>query len=150
MTYKQRQKVSLPILWLTNRTKIHQKSLVLTLNGSLLLPRDAFTFEDNGMTVLDCSWKQNDEILRQFFRNARKLPKLLAGNPVNYGRWEFLTSMEAASAALFIMGFERECSEILATLTWGDSFWKLNQELLRGYQSLTDEESYLRILSEFT
>ena len=121
----------------------------MTPHGKILLPEDKSTIDKRGITVLDCSWKKNDPILHYKFKNGRKLPKLLAGNPVNYGKWDFLTSMEAVFASLFITGFEFEAEEILNLLPWGKTFWNLNKNLLQAYQTAESELSYSLILKEF-
>ena len=140
--YNQKHKISIPILWLTDIRKIYSKSLVLTPYGQFLLPHDIDIYESSGITVLDCSWKQNDPILTRKFQNARKLPKLLAANPVNYGRWEFLTSIEAVAAALYIMGVKKESLEILSCFGWGVTFFKFNEILLAEYQKVQSIEEY--------
>ena len=55
-----------------------------------------------GLAVIDCSWKHADHIFQKF-RTGRRLPRLLAANSVNYGRWEKLSSAEALAAALFLI-----------------------------------------------
>ena len=52
----------------------------------------------------------------------RKLPPLLAGNPVNYSKMNKLTTVEALSAAAFILGNEEMCSNLLAKFNWGHTF----------------------------
>lgn len=145
-----KSKLSFPLYWVTSSKRIHRKSIVLTPFGKYLLPKDIEIYEKFGLTVLDCSWKQNHPILQYPFRNGRKLPKLLAGNPVNHGKWEFLTSMEATIAAFFIMGLENEAKEIVSCLpSWGESFMILNKELLFAYQQAETVEDYAKIFKEF-
>jgi pre-rRNA-processing protein TSR3 len=79
-----------------------------------------------GLIVLDCSWK-NLLKLRDFLGgNGRRLPPLIAANPVNYGKWEKLSSAEAIAAALFITKFEDEANVILSKFSWGDEFIRIN------------------------
>ena len=79
-----------------------------------------------GLIVLDCSWK-NVLKLRNFkWTNGRRLPPLIAANPVNYGKWEKLSSAEAIAAALFITKFEKEANLILSKFSWGKEFIKIN------------------------
>ena len=70
--YIRKLKISIPIFWLTDRRKIHDKSIVLTPYGQLLLPKDIDIYETAGITVLDCSWKQNDPIQTKKFQQSRK------------------------------------------------------------------------------
>lgn len=147
--FNKKDSLSFPLFWFKKKERIRRKSIVLTPYAKLLLPEDRKIVQDEGITVLDCSWKKKNPILNKKFKNGRKLPKLLAGNPVNYGKWEFLTSMEAVSGSLFIMGFEQEASEILNALPWGRTFWDLNKELLISYQSASNEQSYKEIWDKF-
>ncbi|MFW9929732.1 MAG: DUF367 family protein [Candidatus Thorarchaeota archaeon] len=147
--YANRSKLSFPLYWITNKKKIRKKSLILSPSGSLLLPSDRNIVDKYGMTVLDCSWKKNDPILDENFQNKRCLPKLLAGNPVNYGKWDFLSSMEAVSASLYILGYTKLTSEILDILTWGKSFFDLNKELLDAYSEVTSDSDYKQIWEDF-
>jgi pre-rRNA-processing protein TSR3 len=141
--------LTFPVILFKEKKRIRKNSLVLTPHADILLPEDKLIINRRGLTVLDCSWKKHDPILQQEFKYGRKLPKLLAGNPVNYGKWDFLTSMEAVSATLFITGFETEAKEILSLLPWGETFWDLNKNLLEAYQTATSESSYRKIMKEF-
>jgi pre-rRNA-processing protein TSR3 len=58
--------------------------------------------------------------------NGRRLPPLIAANPVNYGKWEKLSSAEAIAAALFITKFEDVANLILSKFSWGVEFIKIN------------------------
>ncbi|MFX1340080.1 MAG: DUF367 family protein [Promethearchaeota archaeon] len=80
-----------------------------------------------GIIVLDCSWKNLLKLRNFEFSNGRKLPPLIAANPVNYGKWEKLSSAEAIAAALFITNFEEEANLILSKFSWGKEFIKINK-----------------------
>ena len=60
---------------------------------------------------------------------GRKLPPLIAVNPVNYGKWEKLSSVEALAAALFILNYEDHAKLLLSKFTWGSEFFKINYEI---------------------
>jgi len=79
-----------------------------------------------GLIVIDCSWKKLLNFKRFDRGIGRKLPALIAANPINYGKWEKLSSAEALAAALIIAGFEEYAQEILAKFSWGGEFLKLN------------------------
>ncbi|MFX1303942.1 MAG: DUF367 family protein [Promethearchaeota archaeon] len=80
-----------------------------------------------GLTVIDCSWN-NIMVLKKFdFKNSRKLPRLIAVNPTNYGKWEKLSSAEALAGALFITNFIDYATLILSKFSWGSQFKDLNK-----------------------
>jgi pre-rRNA-processing protein TSR3 len=91
----------------------------LTIEDSPLIQRF-------GLIVIDCSWEKTDTIFTHKFRTGRKLPKLLAANSVNYGRWERLSSVEALAAALYITNFNSEAQNLLSKFSWGPTFAQLN------------------------
>lgn len=79
-----------------------------------------------GLIVLDCSWKNLIQLRNVSYPNARRLPPLIAANPVNYGKWEKLSSAEAIAVALFITKFEESANLILSKFSWGEEFMKIN------------------------
>jgi pre-rRNA-processing protein TSR3 len=79
-----------------------------------------------GLIVIDCSWKKLLKLTELEPGNYRKLPSLIAANPVNYGKWEKLCSAEALAAALFITNFEEYGNLILSKFSWGIQFKQLN------------------------
>jgi len=79
-----------------------------------------------GLIVVDCSWKRIFNVKDFNFKNSRKLPPLIAANPVNYGKWEKLSSVEALAAALYITNFNMCGDLILSKFSWGFEFKKLN------------------------
>jgi pre-rRNA-processing protein TSR3 len=80
-----------------------------------------------GLVVIDCSWKNIINLRKSTFKNARKLPPLIAANPTNYGKWEKLSSAEALAAALFITKFFEHGKLILSKFSWGIQFKELNK-----------------------
>lgn len=128
------------LFWLTSPRRIRRGSVVLTPNtDEILLPADRPLVDQRGITVLDCSWKQGEAYLTQSFPVGRKLPPLLAGNPVNYGRWLRLTSAEAVAATLYIVGHKEASLSLLELFGWGDSFLELNQALLDSYTACSSK-----------
>lgn len=80
-----------------------------------------------GLIVIDCSWKKLLKLNQEEYKNYRKLPPLIAANPVNYGKWEKLSSAEALAAALYITGFKEDGDLILSKFPWGIQFKELNK-----------------------
>lgn len=79
-----------------------------------------------GLIVVDCSWKRFFNLKEFNLKNSRKLPPLIAANPVNYGKWEKLSSVEALAAALYITNFNAHGDLILSKFSWGPEFKSLN------------------------
>lgn len=84
-----------------------------------------------GIVVIDCSWAKIETIFKKPFKMGRKLPHLLAANSVNYGKWDKLSSAEALAAALYITGFKKLAKEIISIFSWGDSFWRINDNIFK-------------------
>jgi pre-rRNA-processing protein TSR3 len=84
-----------------------------------------------GLIVIDCSWEQTESIFFKAFRTGRRLPHLIAANPVNYGRWDRLSSAEAMAAALYILEFKKKAMELMEKFSWGAEFWNVNQQNLQ-------------------
>ncbi len=111
----------------------------------------------NSITIVDCSWINASSIFaRVRVRTRRRLPLLLAANPVNYAKLAKLSSVEALSAACYILGYEELASRLLDKFKWGHTFMELNRDLLEEYRdadSIYDiariEEEYFKIKSEY-
>ena len=99
-----------------------QKELVL---------KDREVVSKYGLIVIDCSWKKFLEIKNIKSDNYRKLSPLIAVNPVNYGKWEKLSSVEALAAALFQLKYEDYAKLLLSKFPWGQEFFKINYEINR-------------------
>jgi pre-rRNA-processing protein TSR3 len=134
-----------------HQSQIRNKMIVLNpYSREVLTKKDRKSICDYGMVAIDCSWNKADEILRKRFKGInRKLPLLLAANPVNYGRIGQLSSIEALASALYISGFEDQANEILSLFKWGESFMTLNESPLAEYQSATSDEEVFKIEKEF-
>ncbi len=116
----------------------------------VLLRSDNELIQRFGLLVIDCSWNRVDEVFYSRFRGQnRRLPTLLAANPVNYARPGKLSSAEAFAAALHIVGFESPAQEILNKFKWGHTFLDLNGELLEAYSSAATAEEVSRVQTEY-
>jgi pre-rRNA-processing protein TSR3 len=116
--------------------KIGAKGMVLDpFAEKTLLPRDRSII--NTDIGIDCSWNLADQAFSKKFAGIkRKLPPLLAGNPVNYSKLNKLTTVEALAGSLFILGFKDQGLELLNKFKWGHTFYELNQNLLEEYSKL--------------
>jgi pre-rRNA-processing protein TSR3 len=68
------------------------------------------------------------------YHYPRRLPFLLASNEVNYGKPHKLTTAEAFIAALWIMGELEQAKDIAKHFKWGETFFKINEELIEGFR----------------
>ena len=102
------------------------------------------------VTGIDCSWNLADKtFVKKFTGIRRKLPPLFAGNPVNYSKLNKLTTVEAISAALYILGHQDLSLKMLDKFKWGHTFYELNKGLLAEYYKLESENKINSILLEF-
>ena len=104
----------------------------------------------NSITGIDCSWNKAEKMFQKKYSGIpRKLPPLLAGNPVNYSKINKLTTVEALASAAFILGNEELCSSLLAKFNWGHTFLELNENLLKDYQNAESEDDVNSIITDY-
>ena len=104
----------------------------------------------HGLVVMDLSWNRIDSFPK--LRNdleQRALPLLFAANPVNWGKPQRLTSVEAMAAALFIMGFREEAEHLLGKFSWGEQFLRLNMEPLERYAAAETSAEVVRVQADY-
>ena len=113
-------------------------------------PADRQRLADFGVVALDCSWEHAQKVLLKHVRGtSRCLPILIAGNPVNFGKATKLTTAEAIAAALYIAGFTEEAVRVLSVFTWGHTFLKLNNELLKAYTNAKNSTEIVNLQQTF-
>ena len=132
------------------RIKIATGSTILLdpFAKEFLLPSDRK--RARSITAVDCSWRLCDKVFEE--QNAglhKRLPPLFAGNPVNYAKLNKLTTAEAISGALDIMGFHKQARLILGGQKWGHTFFDLNASLLDDYAKLCQGDDLLTILEQY-
>lgn len=116
--------------------------------SQFLLPNDKKI--SKSIIAVDCSWNlANDAFFKRYRGFSRKLPPLLAGNPVNYSKLNQLTTVEAVSAALYILGEKKSCLMLLDKFRWGHTFYELNSNLLEEYSKITSESEIVAILQDY-
>ncbi|MCA9827201.1 MAG: DUF367 family protein [Nitrosopumilus sp.] len=132
-----------------NIKKISNKGLVLDpFSEKTLLPKDRSLIRS--IVGIDCSWNLVDQAFSKKFDGIkRKLPPLLAGNPLNYAKLNKLTTAEALSASLFILGFKEQSLALLDKFKWGHTFYELNQNLLDEYLELENEDQIDDVLKDY-
>ena len=129
--------------------KISNKGLVLDpFSEKTLLSSDKHLV--NSIIGIDCSWNKAEQAFSKKFNGIkRKLPPLLAGNPVNYSKLNKLTTVEALSASLFILGFNEQALSLLDKFKWGHTFYSLNQNLLKEYSQINNEDNIDIVLKDY-
>lgn len=104
----------------------------------------------DSITGIDCSWELAEKMFKKkFIGVARKLPPLLAGNPVNYSKLNKLTTVEAIAGTAFILGFKTLANELLDKFKWGHTFYDLNRNLLEDYSKANSEDEINSIIKEY-
>jgi len=104
----------------------------------------------DSITAIDCSWEFAQKTFRKKFGGLpKRLPPLLAGNPVNYSKIGKLTTAEAIAGALYIMNFKDLADSILNKFKWGHTFFELNQDLLREYSNAVTADQINEISREY-
>ena len=133
----------------TDLKNTNKSNLILDpFSEKILLPKDSSLV--NSIVGIDCSWNLTEQSFsKKFIGVKRKLPPLLAGNPVNYSKLSKLTTAEAIAASLFILGFRKEALNLLDKFKWGHTFYELNQNLLEDYSKAQSEEEIDKILKEY-
>jgi pre-rRNA-processing protein TSR3 len=127
---------------ITNRRRISSRSIVLNpFAPKRFYSGNRKNIKQSGLWIIDCSWKRAEEVFSKRFRGIqRRLPILLAANPINYGRINKLSSVEALAAALYISRFKDQAQKILSPFKWGWVFIELNREPLEEYATVKDVE----------
>jgi pre-rRNA-processing protein TSR3 len=116
-----------------------------------LSKEDTVIAENNGILAVDCSW-ENAENSFDFLNkrnHSRCLPFLVAANPVNYGKPFKFSTIEAFSAALYILGEKEKAKDILKLYKWGSHFLKLNKEPLEDYEKAKDSSEIIKIMKQY-
>ena len=149
--YKQNKLTDLfPVRFVVRVSQIPRFSLILNpLAEKKITFLDQSIFNRSGITVLDCSWNKAEDIFSFRFPNSRSLPLLIAANPVNYGKQDKLSSVEALAASLYILKMEEKAKYLLSFFHWGEQFLTLNQELLTHYAECQTTQEVQKTENEF-
>lgn len=123
------------------------KSLLLDPSScAVLCPND----KPKNLAAVDCSWDHYQDVFKAFnATDRRRLPYLLAANPINYGRPYRLTTAEALAAALLILEKNEQAKMILNKFKWGLGFISLNSHALFDYSRAKDAEEVLLIERDY-
>ena len=131
--------------------EIPRASVVLhPFASAYLSSKDRGQILAHGIVAIDCSWEKAETVFdTRLPGNGRKLPTLLAANPVNYAKPEKLSSLEAIAAALYITGFQADAARLLSIFKWGEHFISLNAQPLDAYAHAPQEADLVKAISDF-
>ena len=139
-----------------NMRNLPKKGIILEpLCGKVLGPEDheLLTIRNGSLVGLDCSWahieSSVDTVMKKTRLIPRMLPLLLAANPVNWGKPGKLSTAEALSAALYLIGREEQSRNVLGAFRWGERFFELNQEPLDAYSLAKSSSELVDLQFEF-
>lgn len=124
------------------------RGIVVTPKGTApVSPADRAIVDEAGVAVVECSWARLDEVPFAKIRspNERLLPYLIATNPVNYGKPWRLNCVEALAAAFYIVGYDNVAERLLEKFSWGHTFWSVNGDLIKRYQTCQTSEDVIRM-----
>jgi len=107
--------------------------------------------QKNGILAVDCSWKNAENSFDYLDKRnrSRALPFVVATNPVNYGKPFKLTTLEAFSAALYILGFIDKAEEVLKLYKWAPNFLILNKKPLEDYRNAESSKEIIEIMKKY-
>ena len=130
---------------------ISRESIVLNpFSPEVLLNSDRTTALRDGFVIIDCSWaKATGTFKRSLKGHQRRLPTLMAGNPTNYSKLNSLSSLEAASATAYILGFRDLSQRLLSLYKWGETFLSLNSSALKDYSEASSQEEMNQIEADY-
>ena len=142
------------LIEIVKRVKLIPRGAIVLnpLTEKAFSPADKSRIERYGLAALDCSWEKAQKTLESSLkmrRYSRCLPYLIAANPVNYGIPTKLSTVEALSAALYILNFKEQAVKLLSIFKWGREFLRLNGSFLERYSKAKDSRDILLFQSEF-
>tara|TARA_A100001234_G_C12541312_1_gene348985 strand:- start:263 stop:805 length:543 start_codon:yes stop_codon:yes gene_type:complete len=139
-----------------NMKNLPKKGIILEpLCGKVFGPEDhdLLTTRNGSLVGLDCSWAQIESSVSTVMKKTRLVPRmlplLLAANPVNWGKPGKLTTAEAISAALYLIGRQEQAREVLGAFRWGERFFELNQQPLDAYSQAKSSSELVDLQFEF-
>jgi pre-rRNA-processing protein TSR3 len=135
-----------------NIKKVPKKTILLNpFAEKSLSPEDKKIALTNGILGLDCSWKNAENSFEYLDKKnqSRALPLVYAVNPVNYGKPFKLTTLEAFSASLYILGLVDKAEEILRLYKWAPHFLDMNKEPLERYKNAKNSREIIKIMNDY-
>jgi pre-rRNA-processing protein TSR3 len=139
-----------------NTRRPPRRGFLLDPSAGIILGPDDLPLIEKGasLVALDCSWKLLTESINKIRTSSprlegRTLPLVLAANPVSWGKPGRLSTVEALSMCLILLGKEDQARRILKPFSWGEQFLVLNAEPLAAYKDATSRENLVELQWEF-
>jgi len=127
------------------------KGIILDPYAETLISKKDLS-EAKTLVVIDRSWNVLEKEKRMRLKAGkmlrRRLPLLIASNPINYTKAFKLSSAEALAAALAILGCQDRAKEVMSKFKWGDNFFSLNAKLFELYNKANDAQELLNAEKE--
>jgi len=136
----------------TNIKKTPRDAILLNpLCKKSLSPEDKKIALKNGILALDCSWENAENSFDYLDKrnHSRALPFIIAANAVNYGKPFKLSTLEAFTAALYILDDVKTAEKILNLYKWGPTFLVLNKEPLEDYRKAENSSQIIDIMKRY-
>ena len=131
---------------------IYKKALILNPFSPTLLSKQDAKLSDS-VCAIDCSWNRSEHELKNRFLSThvmgRRLPAMLAANPINYSKLGKLSTAEALAGSLYILGDKRLAKDFMEKFKWGHTFLELNSNLLEDYSKAENEQEILVIEKQY-
>jgi pre-rRNA-processing protein TSR3 len=131
---------------------IHKSCLVLNPFSTIPLTRNDIELADS-ICAIDCSWEQTSKSSKnhKLFVHGigRRLPVMLAANPINYAMPSKLSSAEALAGSLYILGEQELAVKIMDKFKWGHTFLELNFNLLKDYAQAKSISEVMQLEREY-
>lgn len=138
---------------LANRVKsVRHDMIVLNPFSKHVLHKNDDNFV-RSICVIDCSWNEAERVLHlpKYLHTGlvRRMPALLAGNPINYSRLGRLSTVEALAGCYYIMGYKQLAHQLLYNFKWGHTFLDLNLNVLEDYCDAKNPEEIMQLEIEY-
>ena len=131
---------------------INKKALILNPFSPTLLSKQDAKLSDS-VCAIDCSWNRSEHELKNRFLSThvmgRRLPAMLAANPINYSKLGKLSTAEALAGSLYILGDKRLAKDFMEKFKWGHTFLELNSSLLEDYSNAENQQEILVIEKQY-
>jgi pre-rRNA-processing protein TSR3 len=131
---------------------ISKKTLILNPFSPILLSKQDANVSDS-ICAIDCSWNRFEHELKNRFLAkkvmGRRLPAMLAANPVNYSKLGRLSTAEALAGSLYILGDKCLAKDFMEKFKWGHTFLELNSSLLEDYSNAENQQEILVIEKQY-